>query len=1042
MALNKPDLPAGQYTAGDLAKEGLLLPGKNIKINDKIYLAVGNATVTKLIDLQSNIKYPVDVVLQGKISVSALQPHEVQQVKQVYDSYKSGKEILRMVNKGKVETVSFKKSAAISISTDKDTGLSTQSLIETADNVVKRERLSNGQTTIKLHEAKQVHAVVDYKEVQELQTVLENEKDNLSHKDLQDIKKKLKNNGQDNIAKTIEAFEEINKSKTKKQQTGIKSLVTETISKQSTGDSVVSLSKDINANKYSSVTFTKDVSKAVNKIIDTHKVSDSLNPQKSVHGNVNYGQYQIFTDKPSDDALKFTQQIETKKDLQVKVAEIEFQKFSKNAIIDEGKNHEIINQITSRASAFDKRLNTNLKERIKDGINLYTEVKTTGDLGFHSIDKRTALKQLKSSSYHFNQLQNLTDGLKIGYNGNVISDTSTGANFVAQNIIKNQAIQEFNNSHIKTAEIFKTLEDTSPENSNKLSGYLKRKKNATIEKYPRSIQNQTGLLALATGIVGTYFYQQMITGAALKAHRLINNFIEPNEVIEAKRHSSIETSARRILSTDFGGGWTPLTSVIKDMVLHGRSGAIQWKNASKVTGGIEKLRGSFDPIYNKGLKLAENIGAKLNDGTERLSKFITEGGISELAKDGLKYVEQNKKSIGVIAGGVVTFSRLGSNDWRTGTREYEILKKKYRGAHFRDFMESNSVRPDDWRDSLTNIDSRTLTGFGSPWDLKKALFMTMGATAKGSKIFSLAHKTATELAEKYVQEGAGLQMGRVGNREFQAGTRKAYESLVKEIDGKTIAAFYSKESANALSAMATLNPGQHMVLNKKIGQLMSLATQPVHTQTKEFAQMFAQTQRAIASALVGSQKKEIEKTLMRRVSEFKKLGKTKPLEIPKGTIQGRKLNTSKYRTPKFSMKQRKALNITTLDDGDILLTRKSDVDATTLQKLVETGGVRIKDKNSSRFLEVSFQGRPQSKQVIAITNSGRKAPLVELEPIATNAGRGITAEVGSSIAVSSRSIRSNIGENLNEILMDRNVVSGNNYATSTTVLQRLTSSGK
>ena len=351
----------------------------------------------------------------------------------------------------------------------------------------------------------------------------------------------------------------------------------------------------------------------------------------------------------------------------------------------------------------------------------------------------------------------------------------------------------------------------------------------------------------------------MLTGAALKAHRLINNFIEPSEVIEAKRHSSIETSTRRILSTDFGGGWTPLASVIKDIVLNGRTGAIQFINANKTAGGIEKLRNTFDPIFAKGKDITKNLDTSLSAATERLKKFITGGGVSDLLKEGLSYVNENKISIGTVAGGVILFSRLGSNDWITGTKEYDVLKKKYRGAHYRDFLETNSVQPDDWRDSLTRIDSKVVTGFGSPWQLKNSLNAMLGVTPKGARLFSLSHKTAKELAEKYVQEGAGHQMARVGTREFQAGTRDAYQSLIKEIDSHVIAAFYSKKSADVLSAMSVLNPGQTAVLNKNLGKLVSLSNQPVHTKTKEFAELYSETQKSIAHALVGMQKKQIEK---------------------------------------------------------------------------------------------------------------------------------------------------------------------------------------
>lgn len=1034
---SKTDLPEGRYSAQDLAKEGLLIPGKNIKINDRIYLAVGNANVTKLIDLQSNIKYPVDVLLQGKIKVAALQPHETQQVKQIYDSYKSGKEILKMIDKGKVDNVSFKKSSIISLSKEKDSGLSTQALIETADNIVKKERLSNGQNPITLHEAKQIHAVINYSEVAELQTVLDNKKEELSHKELQDIKKKLKSNGQDNIANTLEAFEELNKQKPKNQQKNIKALVTETISKKSSGESVVNLSSDINANKYSSITFTNDVNKSVKKIIETHKTSESINPNKSLINNTNYNKYQVFTNEPSDKALQFTSEYETRKDIQVKVDEIEFQKFTKNAVTDNGKNHEILTQLSSRASSFDKRLNTNIIDKIKNNPYLHSEVKSTDGIGLKDINTKSNIDLIRSTSQKFQQLENTKSDIKIGYNGTVLHSDSTGSNYIAQHLLKNKALHELSGTHLSASEIFKTLETTSPEHLNKITSKLQKQKNTTIQKYPRNIQNQTGLLSIATGIVGTYFYQQMITGAAIKANKIISNFIQPNEIIEANRHSSIETSTRRILSTDFGGGWSSLAMVVKDMALHGRTGAIQFISAEKTT-SIEKLRKTFDPLVTKGRKIAEEIGDNLTAGSKRLSKFINKGGVSDLVKSGLDYVDKNKTSIGSIAGGVVLFSRLGSNDWRTGTKEYEVLKTKYRGAHFKDYLENNSVRPDDWRDSVTNIDSKVMTGFGSPWYLKNALHSIISSSSKGTRVFSLAHKSAKELAEGFVTDGAGFQMKRTTEGEFQLGTITAFKALIKEIDGGVIGSFYSKRAADTLSTMAVLNPGQTARLNKHIGSVVSLAGQNAHNKTKEFTELFAKTQRLLAVALVKTQKAKISTVLTRRVKNFKDSDRIRPLALPSGPIDGRILNTSKYNNPRFTMRQRANLDITNLDDGRILLTRKRDVETRTLKRLVENGGVRIKNKNNSRLVEVSFVGRNKPNQIVAVTNSGKKVPIVEygLGPITPKIAPTNIPTHGTSTAP----IRINTDhEAINNILMDRNKVTGNNYSNTTTVLNRLSS---
>ena len=249
--------------------------------------------------------------------------------------------------------------------------------------------------------------------------------------------------------------------------------------------------------------------------------------------------------------------------------------------------------------------------------------------------------------------------------------------------------------------------------------------NSLRNRYPKSTMQATGIMSMASGLMGAYFYQELIYGWSRKISEMFRTFIDPGQIIEAKQHSSAETSARRMMMTDFGSKWS---------YIHTFAGLIE---GSMAEGGGKSLFGYFRSLVEKyGVNEVQAKGDLVgtlrkveDDITQKLHKVIGQGHDAAISKFDLKktaehagdhidqfvdYLSRNRKAVIISTGGGILLSRIGSSVKQEEDKKFISDRRKRISQN--EYLRSNHVMPSHIYSSMLNVEGRTYAGFASPFE--------------------------------------------------------------------------------------------------------------------------------------------------------------------------------------------------------------------------------------------------------------------------------------------------------------------------------------
>jgi len=276
------------------------------------------------------------------------------------------------------------------------------------------------------------------------------------------------------------------------------------------------------------------------------------------------------------------------------------------------------------------------------------------------------------------------------------------------------SIYEANRADRKVTNEFirKNLEAIDPVRLRARSTYNYNNRVYATERMPKRITKRTGLLGMVTSIFGAYFYQSMLHQMARRAGNIYDRFIQPGEIIEAKKHSSTETAVRRMMSTDFGARWGGgyAITLLKDWFSGGRTASQQVHKLFAEYGQLArrlldpKVRHRYDKM-RKYMSAASPVGGKSSKAFGReFKQTITEG---------IEWLTHHGKAVTIATGSAILLTRLGPDQIEKADDDF--LRKRYARGSMREHLQHNQAFREEAYQSA-NINKQIMTGYGSPFD--------------------------------------------------------------------------------------------------------------------------------------------------------------------------------------------------------------------------------------------------------------------------------------------------------------------------------------
>lgn len=275
-------------------------------------------------------------------------------------------------------------------------------------------------------------------------------------------------------------------------------------------------------------------------------------------------------------------------------------------------------------------------------------------------------------------------------------------------------------------------------------------------KYSRKITHQTGLIGMVSAVMGTYFYQSMLRHAHSKALNLYQDFIQPGEIIEAKKHTSLETTVRRMMTTDFGAKWSNLGMFMKDLVFNGRTASQQFQNLTDRY-DLKLLRRLLDPKYTAGQKVnhvvntaRKNIRKLIDHTRSQDSQYIKK--MSENIQQMAAVMTEHKGKIIAATGSVLLLSRFGQTEVEKDNET--IFRKRYFNIGQEEHLTNNKATEELLYESPTRRTKLGMIGFGSPYiGIKLSKYLLALPRVRAKQIVGIIKKNPDVLAREISQRG-------------------------------------------------------------------------------------------------------------------------------------------------------------------------------------------------------------------------------------------------------------------------------------------------
>lgn len=395
---------------------------------------------------------------------------------------------------------------------------------------------------------------------------------------------------------------------------------------------------------------------------------------------------------------------------------------------------------------------TDVRHPIIGGMSNFLDARSLAGRGSEPIARTldAELRDLKDTSSY---LLGSFDGEKVDRRGIVHRDaTGVHPHHVAQKIFRDTIIQVNQNvGALEQEQLKRYLREINPETRHRRNKFNYNQRVRYGDKFERHLSKRAGLLSVVSSMVGAYFYQSMLHSMARRSNQLLQNFIHPSEIIEAEKHSSTETSVRRLLTSDFGNMWTYIKTfagIVTDDVGRGLTMAGKRQGLLKRFG--EEARQILDPSYRKQVK---------RDVVARYQQFKREGAreLEEVARksfdEAVDVVSRHKTGIALSTGGVLLLTNLGQSDGDRATEEF--LRKRYYRSSQQEHLNYNQAFANAQGASLMPAQG-IMTGFSSPFDLLKfANNLILNTVAKLRRIPNISQFSADKMVSKI--EGRGFQ---------------------------------------------------------------------------------------------------------------------------------------------------------------------------------------------------------------------------------------------------------------------------------------------
>ena len=736
----------GSFTIEQLQKTGLFVSGKYIAIkkNDILtqYLVVGSGTQTKLVDI-SNHSYLQGPQLEAflndpqKITVRELDPAEKANLKSFSPEYKTQQEFNRSLkNNPEVKGVRYFEADVIATN---------------------RRSAGGGQPEIPAIVYSELREKVRYKTLNEhtldtTEEVVKNKKRTaiIKRDEVKNLYEELQQKGIN--SNNINDYKKVNAVVTDSVQKEIKSLFQSAakssgtdwfslMGKASGQELKIDINKNLSGTEFSDIHIVDDVVKKNETLLEAFNEQKKENTKKDL----------VTNKKVKINTTEFTRGLLEnlpKKDFDVYSVEARADSIKRMGL--ESEYNKIQGDILHEVRGFEKLHGGNLsKSSAAQHINLVEKATTyDGTKTLANVNTDYSL----GADRKINEFSKTVEELRSLEAGEGVSKDGTVRAINPKEVYKRKVIAGTKDTLYKT--IASEQDINNPLIRKKINDYVGElhysdtfSKSGNYQRLPKQVTQKTGLLRTVSSLVGTYFYQGMLHSSYRKVESFFSNAIEPGEIIEAKKHSSAETSTRRLLTTDFGSKFTDIGIILKDVLIGGRTSSQVFqkvKNNDTFRTMVSMVRQSDIRREN-----IEKIGAETKrfyKDTRNYVKTLPQKMKQNVAQS-FDYIKDHPKATMISTGTALFVTNFGSS--KEETSDEKLIKKRRKNTTQKEYLNNNKVYSSDFFHSDIYIQKASLSGFGSKFDGMRSLIkLSRLARPEGEIVNGIQKYSETHLIEK------------------------------------------------------------------------------------------------------------------------------------------------------------------------------------------------------------------------------------------------------------------------------------------------------
>jgi hypothetical protein len=769
METNIIKLPQNNYSAGDLINARILKPGTPIVIEKNgaefYYIPLGPKENGYLfINIQTNQIEPESVVLSGKISVRQPSQKDIQLIKTINPNLKDIEEARRYLKTKGVASVRIAETVVTGATSDYDGSTYREralrtAFVETKTKIIRQSNINNS-----------IGIAYEYSKKARIRGFLSTEAIDETINELKRI------SGLSSLDSQRKAIAEMARHQSEVMEVanrirlGDESIESalERLRNLTPKDKIKYIIQGRNQRSTRveiSVVPEKDLAARLLEELDTRSPSRRLGLLYSRYG---YGgpTEHIITEENVKNAVNVNQIFEqinrdTKRRAKISTPEA-LANFVKSRIIAGSGRKEFHGAMQREAQVIDAITNytthiTNHPMVARPGFG--------GMLGRHTslqfgalltrlnrvIDPYTSKiqREIKTLSEAVNTLELAASDKIIDINGNIFDGSVDRYAKVLGSIDKTAIVQAIKAEQINREVLLKIERALVGEPPTRImygEGYA-----TNGRRYSKPMTMSTGLFSVVGSMIGAYFYQSMLRHQYRNMENIYRTFHEPEEIIEAKKHSSVETSVRRLLSTDFGFKFSYVTSFIKGAF--GRSHAQSIRKLFRID-NIDNIRHILDPVAASA-KIKEWRTVIADRVKKLIDNKLNQKG-DNLIREALEPVTRHWRMAAISAGSMLLLSKVGNSPGEVKKAQKERRDEKVvpQGRE----LQANFVFPHDFYQSQIRAVNRAVIGFGSP-------FMGIIDTIKAVGVLDVVRsRKIPELIRDIIHKGgmrirAGVKLG-------------------------------------------------------------------------------------------------------------------------------------------------------------------------------------------------------------------------------------------------------------------------------------------